>query len=296
MTRPAVAVVGLGAMGVPMAARLAATCDVVGVDVDAARRALLDDEGIATAPTVAAAGARASLVVVAVRTLAQAESCLLGEDGAADALPPGAVVVLTSTVGASGARSLAERLAARGLRLLDVPVSGGPVRAGSGDLLALVGGPPELIDAARPVLDALVSTCVVVGPAVGDGQSMKIVNQLLCGVHIAAAAEALVLARGLGIEPEAALQALGAGAAASFMLGDRGPRIAQQLVGEEPEVSSRLDIFVKDLGLVAEAAELAGLTLPVAGAAEQLFRLGEARGLAGLDDSGVSLVVAGQPA
>ena len=119
---------------------------------------------------------------------------------------------------------------------------------------------------------------------------MKIVNQLLCGVHIAAAAEALVLARGLGIDPAAALEALGAGAAASFMLGDRGPRIAQQLVGESPEVRSRLDIFVKDLGLVAEAAERAGLTLPVAGAAEQLFRLGETRGLAGLDDSGVSLV------
>ena len=98
------------------------------------------------------------------RTLGQAESCLLGADGVADTAPPGAVVLLTSTVGASGARALAERLDARGLRLLDAPVSGGPVRAGSGDLLALLGGPSELIDAARPVLDALVSTCVVVGP------------------------------------------------------------------------------------------------------------------------------------
>ena len=280
----------------PMATRLAASCGVVGFDVDAGRRALLEAEGIATAATAAGAAAGASSVVVAVRTLEQAERCLLGADGVAGALPPGGVVILTSTVGASGARSLAERLDAHGLRLLDAPVSGGPTRAGSGDLLALVSGPADLIDAARPVLDALVSTCVVVGPAVGDGQSMKIVNQLLCGVHIAAAAEALVLARGLGIAPDAALEALGAGAAASFMLGDRGPRIAQQLLGEEPEVRSRLDIFVKDLGLVAEAAERAGLTLPVAGAAEGLFRLGEAQGLAGLDDSGVSLVVAGQPA
>ena len=230
------------------------------------------------------------------RTLEQAESCLLGPDGVAGVLPPGGVVVLTSTVGANGARALADGLGVHGLRLLDAPVSGGPVRAGSGDLLALIGGAGDVIDAARPVLDALASTCVVVGPAVGDGQSMKIVNQLLCGVHIAAAAEALVLAQGLGIEPEAALEALGAGAAASFMLGDRGPRIAQQLCGEEPEVRSRLDIFVKDLGLVAEAAERAGLTLPVAGAAEGLFRLGQARGLAGLDDSVVSLVVSGQPA
>jgi 3-hydroxyisobutyrate dehydrogenase len=125
---------------------------------------------------------------------------------------------------------------------------------------------------------------------------MKIVNQLLCGVHIAAAAEALVLARGLGIAPEAAVEALGAGAAASFMFGDRGPRIAQQLAGADPEVHSRLDIFVKDLGLVAEAAEHAGLELPVAGAAEALFRRGEAHGLAARDDSGVSLVVADQPA
>ncbi len=291
-----VAVIGLGAMGVPMAARLAETCEVVGVDVDAGRRGLLDAQGVATAATAAAASERASVVVVAVRTLEQAESCLLGPEGVAGVLPPGGVVVLTSTVGASGARALAEGLGAHGLRLLDAPVSGGPGRAGSGDLLALLGGAGEVIDAARPVLDALASTCVVVGPAVGDGQSMKIVNQLLCGVHIAAAAEALVLAQGLGLEPEAALEALGAGAAASFMLGDRGPRIAQQLGGEEPEVRSRLDIFVKDLGLVAEAAERAGLTLPVAGAAEGLFQLGEARGLAGLDDSVVSLVVAGQPA
>jgi 3-hydroxyisobutyrate dehydrogenase len=294
--RAVVSVVGLGAMGVPMATRLAQTCDVVGFDVDPGRRALLEAQGVAIAATAAGASEAASLVVVAVRTLEQADACLLGSGGGAETLRPGSVVILTSTVGASGVRGLAERLGARGLRLLDAPVSGGPVRAGSGELLALLGGPDDVIDAARPVLDALVSSCVVVGPRVGDGQSMKIVNQLLCGVHIAAAAEALVLARGLGIAPEAAVEALGAGAAASFMFGDRGPRIAQQLAGAEPEVRSRLDIFVKDLGLVAEAAEHAGLQLPVAGAAEALFRLGEARGLAARDDSGVSLVVADQPA
>lgn len=285
-----VAVLGLGAMGAPMARRLASACAVVGFDVDPERRALVADDGVAVAATASDASRDAAIGVLAVRTLPQAESCL---DGAA--FPEGAVVVLTSTVGADGARALEARLAERGVALVDAPVSGGPVRAGDGDLLALVSGAPEAIEAAGQALDALVSTRVVVGPNVGDGQAMKVVNQLLCGVHIAAAAEALVLARGLGIAPEAALEAVGAGAAASFMLGDRGPRMVEQLAGREAEVRSRLDIFVKDMELVGAAAGAAGLDLPVADAARRLFALGVERGLAALDDSGVALVL-DQPA
>jgi 3-hydroxyisobutyrate dehydrogenase len=124
---------------------------------------------------------------------------------------------------------------------------------------------------------------------------MKTVNQLLCGVHIAAAAEALALAQGLGINPAAALEALGAGAASSFMLSNRGPRIVQALAGEEPEVLSREDIFVKDMGIVTDAGRTAHVALPLAAAAEQLYQLGAAAGLAARDDSTIATILRTAP-
>lgn len=137
------------------------------------------------------------------------------------------------------------------------------------------------------MLERLASTVQLIGGRPGDGQAMKTVNQLLCGVHIAAAAEALALARALGLDLELALRTLGAGAASSFMLGNRGPRMLQayQDEGEGPEVRSRLDIFVKDLGIVSAAARSVSLATPVAAAAEQLYLLGKRQGLSGSDDS-----------
>jgi 3-hydroxyisobutyrate dehydrogenase len=286
-----IAVLGLGAMGLPMAQHLAGRFQVRGFDVDGERRRLLEHSGATATADAATAADGVNVALVAVRTLAQAEQCLLGSGGACETLAGGAVVILTSTVGAEGAVALEAQLAARGIRFVDAPVSGGAVRAGDGELLIMASGAASAIEVATPALQALASTLVVVGERAGDGQAMKIVNQLLCGVHIAAAAEALVLARALGIEPEAALEVLGGGAAQSFMLADRGPRIVAQLAGEQPEIRSRLDIFVKDMGLVTDAAAINGLELPVAAAALQLFRLGEDRGLAAGDDSGVSLAI-----
>jgi 3-hydroxyisobutyrate dehydrogenase len=121
---------------------------------------------------------------------------------------------------------------------------------------------------------------------------MKTVNQLLCGVHIAAAAEALALARALGLDPAAALETLGAGAAASFMLGDRGPRMLQAYDDGGAEVRSRLDIFVKDMGIVTTAARGVGVSTPLAAAAEQVYLMGQAHGMAAQDDSSVITVLA----
>lgn len=290
-----VAVLGLGAMGLPMARRLADGFRIRGFDVDPQRRSALQLDGAAVSITAAEAARSASVVIVAVRTLAQAEDCLFGSEGAEQSLVEGTVVVLTSTVGTEGATGLADRLAGHGVELVDAPVSGGAQRAAEGTLLALASGTDGALGRARRVLDALASKVIVVGSRVGDGQSMKIVNQLLCGVHIAAAAEALVLARALGIDPDAAQEALANGAAGSFMLGDRGPRIAEQLAGRQPEVQSRLDIFVKDMGLVAEAADRGDVSLPVAAAAQRLFELGQQHGLAAYDDSSVALVIGDSP-
>ncbi|WP_431790659.1 NAD(P)-dependent oxidoreductase [Microbacterium paraoxydans] len=287
-----VAVIGLGAMGLPMATRLAERFAVRGFDIAAERVALAAEAGITPASSAADAVDGADAVLVAVRTGAQLEALLFGEDGLAPHLADGAVVILTSTVGTDGIDAIAAQLAAHGAQLVDAPLSGGPVRAGEGDLLIVVGATPTALETARPVLDQLASTLSIVGDKPGDGQALKTVNQLLCGVHIAAAAEALALADALGLDRARTLDALTAGAANSFMLGNRGPRALQAYDEDGAEVLSRLDIFVKDLGIVGDAARRAHLSTPVAAAAEQLFLLGEAQGLGALDDSAVIRVVA----
>jgi len=287
-----VAVIGLGAMGLPMAARLAERFEVRGFDIAADRIALAESRGVAPAASAADAVADAGAVLVAVRTGEQLHSLLFAENGLAPHLAAGSVVILTSTVGTNGITEIADRLAEHDAHLVDAPLSGGPVRAGEGDLLIVVGASPLALERAKPVLDQLASTLSIVGDRPGDGQALKTVNQLLCGVHIAAAAEALALADALGLDRERTLEALTAGAANSFMLGNRGPRSLQAYDEEGAEVLSRLDIFVKDLGIVGKAARSAHLAAPVAAAAEQLFLIGEAQGLGALDDSAVIRVVA----
>ena len=296
-TAAAVAVLGLGAMGLPMAANLAERFPVRGFDVVAERRALAERAGVVPTGTAAEAVAGADVVLIAVRDQAQLEELLFGETGIAPHMARGAVVLLTSTVGVAGVRAVAPRLAEAGLRFVDAPVSGGPARAGAGDLLVVVGADDDAWAAAEAVLEVMASTLVRVGDAPGDGQAMKTVNQLLCGVHIAAAGEALALARALGLDAEVALKALMSGAASSFMLGDRGPRMLQAYDEDaggphDVEVRATLNTFVKDMGIVSSAAKGAGLSTPVAAAAEQLYLQGAAHGLGDRDDSSVITVVA----
>ena len=279
-----VAVIGLGAMGLPMARRLASGDFYVrGFDPSAERRELAEADGIETAATPAAAVAGAEVVLLAVRDQAQTAEALFDAEGAASALSAGATVVLTSTIGASAAVSVVQRL---GSSVVDAPVSGGPVRAAEGDLLILAGAPQDDVERIRPVLERLASTLAIVGPRVGDGQLVKVINQLLAGVHIAAAAEAIALAAKVGLDPALVVDVLSAGAAGSFMLRDRGPRMLQALHGE-PDVKSRVDIFVKDMGLVASLARDASVPTPVASAAQQLYLLAERASLGAQDDSSI---------
>jgi len=124
---------------------------------------------------------------------------------------------------------------------------------------------------------------------------MKTVNQLLAGVHIAAAAEAVALARGLGLDPGTVVSTLSAGAAGSFMLADRGPRMVAAYEVEDVEVRSRLDIFVKDMGIVTDAGRTARVPLPLAAAAQQLYLLGHTAGMDARDDSSVVTLLSPPP-
>ncbi|WP_425864575.1 NAD(P)-dependent oxidoreductase [Arthrobacter sp. TWP1-1] len=287
-----VTVLGLGAMGLPMATRLASELTVHGFDIAEPRLELAKEAGIHTFDSAQAAARGADALLLAVRNGEQLNEVLFGANGVAPVLAKGSVVILTSTVGTEAIPATVARLADFGVELVDAPLSGGPVRAGQGDLLIVVGASPEAQRQAAPVLELLASTLSIVGDKPGDGQALKTVNQLLCGVHIAAAAEALALADALGLDQAKTLSALEAGAAGSFMLSNRGPRILEAYSEEGAEVLSRLDIFVKDMGIVGKAARAAGLAAPVAAAAEQLFLLGQAQGLAAEDDSAVIKVVA----
>ena len=274
---------GLGAMGAPMAARAARAGHVVrGYDVVPGRAAALAADGVRPAGTVAAAAGGADLIVIMVATPGQMEQALFAPGGAAGALAAGSIVVVMATVGPEAVLSAADRLAAGGVAVVDAPVSGGTARAASGDLLIMVSGPEEPVARAQPVLSALARSAPVVGSSPGDGQRMKLVNQLLCGVHIAAAAEALAFAEALGLTAAECWRVLREGAAASFMLDDRGARMAE---GQFEPARSALDIFVKDMGLVGAAAEQAGAAAPLAAAARRLYLRGHDLGLGRLDDS-----------
>ena len=282
-TTPAVAWIGLGAIGAPMARALAgAGLPVTAYDLfPAAREAIA--EVAATTETAREAARGADVVAVMVATPDQLEAVLFGEeDGIAGELADGTLLLIMSTVGPAALDATATRLAGTGVRIVDAPVSGGAARAADGDLLVMVGGAESDVAAARPVLDALASNAPVVGPRPGDGQRFKIVNQLLCGVHIAAAGEALALADSMGLDLRQVHEVLGTGAAASFMFGDRGARMVE---GAYDDVRSALTIFVKDMGLVAEAAEEVDQQVPLATAAQQLYRRGSELGWDRRDDS-----------
>src|SRR4051794_13272910 len=279
--------IGLGAMGAPMAASVArAGHGVVAFDVDPGRT----PDGVSRVATVAGAAA-ADVLVLMVATPGQVEDVLFGEGDAASALRPGATVLITATVGPAPVQAWGEGLRAGEVQVVDAPVSGGVARAGDGDLLIMVSGAAAAVERVRPLLDAMARSAPVVGTEPGEGQKVKLVNQLLCGVHIAAAAEALAFAEAMDLDARACWEVLRDGAAASFMLDDRGARMVQ---GAFDDPKSALDIFVKDMGLVTDAGRRHAYPMPLAAAAEQLYLAGHRAGLGRLDDSSLIQILRGR--
>jgi 3-hydroxyisobutyrate dehydrogenase len=284
--------VGLGAMGAPMARRaVGAGFDVLAYDNDAARlSAVAGPGGPRPAGTPAEAVQDADVAVLMVATPEQAEDALFSGHGVEGSLRADATVLVTATVGPDAISDWVQRFGPGGPAIVDAPVSGGTARAQSGELLAMVGGAEAAVEKVRPLLSTMAGTIVVVGPAPGDGQRMKLVNQLLCGVHIAVAAEALAFAEALGLQARECWEVLRHGAAVSFMFEDRGARMLDEKF-EPPR--SALDIFVKDMGLVLGAAREARYSAPLAEAAEQIYLAGRRAGLGRLDDSVVIEIMRG---
>ena len=275
--------VGLGAMGAPMARSLiAAGFAVRGYDANPAALDRFARNGGQPAASAADAARGTDALILMVVNAAQAEQVLF-DGGALDALAPGGTVVLMATCPPGAVRDLAERVRATGRALVDAPVSGGVAGAQAGTLTIMAATDPALFDRIRPVLRAMGDRIFHVGTQAGLGATVKVVNQLLCGVHLAVAAEGLSLAGKVGVDPQVILEILGGSAASSWMLRDRGPRMAQA----DPQVTSAVDIFVKDLGIVLDAGREVGAALPLAAAAHQMFLATTGRGEGAADDSQV---------
>jgi len=275
--------IGLGAMGIPMARRLIENqFRVQGFDLNPkALEAHAAQGGIAcSTATEAAKGAEALILMVV--NANQARAALVAS-GALEALNKDALVILMATCAPTDAKEIAGMVEKAGRRFLDAPVSGGVVGAEAGTLTIMAGGSAALFEAAKPYLSALGDKLYNVGPNPGDGAMVKTINQLLCGVHIAVAAEAFAMAEKAGLDTELMLKILGQSAAASWMINNRGPRMLEV----EPAVTSAVDIFVKDLSLVLDAGRASKVALPLAAAAHQMFLAASGAGHGATDDSQV---------
>jgi len=285
----AVAVVGLGSMGFGMAQSLSrAGFSVAGFDVapDAVGRWVV--EGGRGADSAAQAASGADIVVCVVVNAAQTEAILFGKGGVAETLREGGVFISSATMAPEIARQFAARLEATGRHYLDAPISGGAVRARDGALTILASGTPAAFAKARPALTAMAAKVYELGDEAGLGAAFKMINQLLAGVHIAAASEAMAFAARQGLNLQQVYEVITASAGNSWMFENRMPHV---LSGDYTPLSA-VDIFVKDLGIIQDIARAAKFPVPVAASALQMFLAASGMGMGRDDDASVARVYA----
>jgi 3-hydroxyisobutyrate dehydrogenase len=285
-----IGVIGLGAMGRGMASSLRRAGHRVHVfDVRAeAAQAFAAEGGVACASPAEVARHCEVLVSVVVNA-EQTEAVLFGEQGAAPALRAGSLFVMCSTVAPAWSVALEARLAGLGLLYLDAPISGGAAKAASGQMTMMTAGLPEAYAKADGVLEAMAAKVYRLGDRAGNGSKVKIINQLLAGVHIAAAAEAMALGLREGVDADALYEVITHSAGNSWMFENR---MAHVLAGDYTPLSA-VDIFVKDLGLVLDTARASKFPLPLSATAHQMFMQASTAGFAREDDSAVIKIFPG---
>jgi putative dehydrogenase len=276
-----VAVIGLGAMGMGAARScLRSGLDTTGCDLREAARAEFAAAGGHAIPSPQEVPQGTEAVLLLVVNAAQTEAALFGPDGCATRMAPGGVVISSATMSPSEARRLAAEAEACGLLYLDAPVSGGAVKAAEGAMTVMASGSAEAFARARPVLDAVAAKVWELGDRPGIGATVKVVHQLLAGVHIAVAAEAMSLGIRAGADPRQLYEVVTSAAGNSWMFENRMARV---LAGDDAPRSA-VDIFVKDLGLVAGLAKELDHPVPLATQAQQLFTAASALGYGRADD------------
>lgn len=290
MTQKTVGVVGLGAMGLGIAQTLRRNGYLVHVyDLrPGAAAAFASEGGVACASPAEVAGMVDVLVSVVVNA-EQTQALLFGEQGAAAVLRPGSTFVMCSTVDPNWSIALEKRLAASDILYVDAPISGGAAKAAAGQMTMMTAATPAAYAAAGEVLDAMAGKVYRLGNQAGAGSKVKIINQLLAGVHIAAAAEAMALGLREGVDAAAIYEVITHSAGNSWMFENR---MAHVLAGDYTPLSA-VDIFVKDLGLVLDTARASKFPLPLAATAHQMFMQASTAGYAKEDDSAVIKIFPG---
>ncbi|HEU5296260.1 MAG TPA: L-threonate dehydrogenase [Burkholderiaceae bacterium] len=289
MSQP-IGLIGLGAMGRGMAASLRRAgyeVHVFDVRPDAVR-SFVAEGGVGCA-SPAEMAARCEVVVSVVVNAAQTDSVLFGEHGAAAAMKPGHLFVMCSTIDPNVSIAFEQRLAERGVLYLDAPISGGAAKAASGQMTMMTAGRPEAYAKAGGALDAMAAQVYKLGDQAGNGSKVKIINQLLAGVHIAAAAEAMALGLREGVDAAALYEVITHSAGNSWMFENRMPHV----LAADYTPTSAVDIFVKDLGLVLDTARATKFPLPLASTAHQMFMQASSAGFGREDDAAVIKVFPG---
>jgi len=282
------AVIGLGSMGWGAALSLLRAGFIVhGCDVRSDVLQRFSEAGGKSCETPSKATAEADVVFVFVVNSNQAEDVLFGPGGALETARAGTVFLLCATMAPSATVAIADRLEAAGMLVVDAPVSGGHAKALSGEMVVMGSGSPEAFARAQPALDA-VSGKVFRLDRPGPGSQVKMINQLLAGVHIAVTAEAMTFAAKTGIDLKTLYEVLRVSAGSSWMFENRG----EHIVSGDYTPRSAVDIFVKDLGIVASEAERAGAATPLASTALSLFQQAAEAGLGKEDDAAVAKVLA----
>lgn len=280
--------VGLGSMGLGMAKSLVrAGFEVRGFDPAAAQVDLLCDAG---GKPRAQGDAPADVVVCTVLNADQTRRALFGENGAAARLRKGGVIVSCATVAPAFASEMEAKATDLGLLYLDAPISGGAIKAAQGRLSIMASGSKAAFAGAEAVLGAMAETVHRLGDHAGPGSAMKAVNQLLAGVHIAAMGEAMAFGASQGLDPAQIVDVVSVSAGTSWMFENRGPHVVQG----DYTPHSKVDIWLKDLGIVGEIAAAADLPVPISANALEQFTAASAAGLGDEDDAAIAKFFARQ--
>ncbi|MCE9937538.1 L-threonate dehydrogenase [Serratia liquefaciens] len=294
MTQPgnfAVCIVGLGSMGMGAAKScINAGLTTYGVDLNPQALATLQQAGAKQAATSADGFAsELDALLLLVVNAAQVKQILFGENGLAAKLKPNTPVMVSSTISAADARQIEQQLLALGLNMLDAPVSGGAAKAAEGQMTVMASGAESTFQQLQPVLDAIAGKVYRIGEEIGLGATVKIIHQLLAGVHIAAGAEAMALAARAGIPLDVMYDVVTHAAGNSWMFENR----MRHVVDGDYAPKSAVDIFVKDLGLVADTAKALHFPLPLASTAFNMFTAASNAGFGKEDDSAVIKIFSG---
>jgi 2-hydroxy-3-oxopropionate reductase len=273
--------IGLGIMGTPMTRNLvAAGYDMTAYDLDPARIEAVVQDGAKGASSIAAAVRDADVVITMVPASPQVEEVVLHEGGVLESIRPGGLLIDMSSITPQTSVEVARAAAAKGVQVLDAPVSGGEAGAVEGVLSIMVGGEQETFDAALPILEALGKTIVLCGPH-GAGQTVKAANQLIVAVNIQAVAEAVVFLEKSGVDLEAALDVLNGGLAGSTVL----TRKKDGILAGDFRPGFKIDLHHKDMGIVTDAARDVGAAVPAGALVAQLVAALRQQGDGGLDHS-----------